>query len=222
MCTRAKIKRVLHRNRRKSRVINRGCQHKVQNCVRKDSCCVSAQRDGLHSTSIHSTTLLHSPPPFAVRRFDSGRSMSRTTKRESIRQIFIGYKRKAPEITAPIRLPCNWSRMLRFAPGVKVPPDHLVQVNRQQERPIHRKRGAFFLSLNAWLIHLRRALLTRAVGGRCTRVEDFMHRATTGFITRRARVIRWSEILYIVYEWKRAFGGGASRESGNHKELVIC
>lgn len=53
--------------------------------------------------------------------------MAPVKKNESVRQLFQGYARG--QNVVPIRLQCNWSKMLRFAPGMKIPPDQLFQVN---------------------------------------------------------------------------------------------
>lgn len=50
------------------------------------------------------------------------------SKKKSIRDFFNEYGKNNMEIIAPIKLQCKWSKILRFAPGVKVQVDELFQV----------------------------------------------------------------------------------------------
>lgn len=50
-------------------------------------------------------------------------------KNDSVFTLIEGYTKKGAEAVAPLKKQCNWSKVLRFAPGMKIRPDELFQVN---------------------------------------------------------------------------------------------
>lgn len=50
-------------------------------------------------------------------------------KNETLKKLFNGNNIKGAEaVVAPLRKQCNWSKVLRFAPGLKIRPDELFEV----------------------------------------------------------------------------------------------
>lgn len=51
-------------------------------------------------------------------------------KNDSVFTLIEGYTKKGAEAVAPLKRQCNWSKVLRFAPGMKIRPDELFEVNK--------------------------------------------------------------------------------------------